>query len=96
MLDCAGVNMHDQSTPNPETSMARFTLATNPDHAGRTQVVRVGNVTHYVECVPFAEAADITFRQWTRDYRRRNSRPFVTKRSAFASLDAAVKSLINA
>ena len=76
--------------------MARFTFATKPEHAGRARLVHVGNVTHYVDYVPFGAAADITHRKWTKDYSRRNSRPFVTKRSSFASLEAAVKSLINA
>lgn len=82
---------------NLETlTMARFTFATKSEHAGRTRLVVVGHITHYVDYVPYGEPADITYQKYTKDYSARNSRPFVTKRAGYASLEAAVKALLNA
>lgn len=74
--------------------MARLTLATYPDRAGKTLLVNVGTVTHYVECVPYGTASDIVFQEYTVGYARMNSRPYVTKRAGYASLGSAVKALI--
>lgn len=76
--------------------MARFTFATKPDHAGRTRLVTVGRVTHYVDYVPYGQHADIVYQKYTRNLISRNTRPFVTKRAGYASLEAAVKALISA
>jgi hypothetical protein len=76
--------------------MARFTFATKPEHAGRVRLVVVGGVTHYVDYVPYGSPSDIVFKKWTAGYRSLNSRPYSTKRSNFGSLEAAVKSLVNA
>lgn len=74
--------------------MARFTFATYPKHAGRTRLVHVGSVTHYVDYVPFGQPSDIVHQKFTKDYSTTSSRPFVTKRSAYGSLEAAVKALV--
>jgi hypothetical protein len=76
--------------------MAQFLFASYPKHAGRVRLVNISNVTHYVSYVPYGESADIKYQKYTKDYSRLNSRPYVTKRSSFASLESAVKSLINA
>jgi hypothetical protein len=74
--------------------MARYILATYPKFAGRTRLVIVGHCTHYVDYVPFGTpGAHIMYRKLTKAYRP-NSRPYVTKSSAYGSLQAAVKALV--
>lgn len=75
--------------------MARIKFATYPKYAGRVRLVNIGNVTHYVDYVPFCEAADIVHQKYTKDLKTINSRPYVTKQSRYGSLEAAVRSLVS-
>lgn len=78
----------------------RIKLSTKPDNAGKTSMVKVrvggGDVTYYVDRVPYGEPAQITFQKFTQDYRNYNARPFVLTKSRrqFKTLEAAVKALV--
>ena len=72
--------------------MAHFKLATKPAHAGISRMVRVGNVWHDVDYVPYGQTADVVYQKYTKDYRNLNSRPFVTKSASYKTLQAAVRS----
>lgn len=44
--------------------------------------------------VPYGTPADITYQRYTADFRHRNARPYKTSRSAYGSLEAAIKAII--
>lgn len=74
--------------------MARYILATYPKFAGNTRLINIGHCTHYVDYVPYGTpGAHITYNKYTQAYKP-NSRPYVTKSSAYGSLEAAVKALV--
>ena len=75
--------------------MKRFTLAAKPKYAGRTRLVHIGNASHRVDFIPYGKPSDIVFQFYTKDLRGLNSRPFITKRAAYKTLEAAVRSLIS-
>lgn len=75
--------------------MERFTLANKPIHAGRMRIVHIGNVSYRVDWIPYGEPSDIVFQFYKKGCRGLNSRPFITKRAGYKTLEAAVRSLIS-
>lgn len=70
-------------------------LATYPEFEGKLTKHTINGFEFIVERVRFCHPhIDITYQKFTKNYSGYNSRPFVTKKSAFKTLEAAIISLV--